>query len=60
MPKVHHYYVYILSSRSRTLYIGITNNLHRRLAQHRAGKHDSFATSWPGSSIKLSIQTRLL
>ena len=42
MPKEHHYYVYILSSRSRTLYIGITRNLTRRVAQHREGKHDSF------------------
>lgn len=31
------YYVYILSSRSRNLYTGVTNNLERRLAQHRFG-----------------------
>ena len=31
------YYVYILASRSRELYIGVTNNLTRRLAEHRAG-----------------------
>src|SRR5829696_4465608 len=30
------FYVYILASRSRTLYIGVTNDLARRLAQHRA------------------------
>jgi putative endonuclease len=30
-------YVYILASKSRELYIGITNNLARRLAEHRAG-----------------------
>ncbi|HEX4156329.1 MAG TPA: GIY-YIG nuclease family protein [Acidobacteriaceae bacterium] len=35
MPKEHHYYVYILSSRSRTLYIGVTNNLTRRVQEHR-------------------------
>ena len=28
-------YVYILSSRSRAIYIGITNNLQRRLFEHR-------------------------
>lgn len=33
------YYVYILASRSRTLYTGVTNNLAFRLAQHRAGTH---------------------
>ena len=29
------FYVYILSSRSRNLYIGITNNLRVRILQHR-------------------------
>jgi putative endonuclease len=32
---VRQYYVYILSSRSRQLYIGVTNDLVRRLDQHR-------------------------
>jgi putative endonuclease len=31
------YYVYILSSPSRVLYIGVTNDITRRLAQHRSG-----------------------
>jgi putative endonuclease len=42
MPKEHHYYVYILSSRSRTLYIGVTNSLLGRLEEHRDGKDGSF------------------
>ena len=29
------YYVYIMASKSRTPYTGITNNLERRLLQHR-------------------------
>jgi len=32
------YYVYILASRSRTLYIGVTNSLLRRLRMHRDGQ----------------------
>ncbi|MGA7156057.1 MAG: GIY-YIG nuclease family protein [Acidobacteriaceae bacterium] len=32
----------MLSSRSRTLYIGVTNNLLRRLAEHREGPANSF------------------
>jgi putative endonuclease len=31
------YFVYILSSVSRELYIGITNDPARRLAEHRSG-----------------------
>lgn len=29
------YYVYILASRSRTLYTGVTNNLERRILEHK-------------------------
>ena len=37
------YYVYILASRSRRLYIGVTGNLIRRVYAHRAGKVKSTA-----------------
>jgi putative endonuclease len=36
------YYVYILSSLSGTLYVGLTDNLSRRLHEHREGLVDSF------------------
>jgi putative endonuclease len=36
------YYVYIMSSRSRTLYTGMTNNLPRRISEHRDGKGSIF------------------
>jgi putative endonuclease len=36
MPS-RNYTVYILASRSRRLYIGITNDLSHRLCQHRIG-----------------------
>jgi putative endonuclease len=29
------YFVYILASRGRTLYVGITNNLERRMYEHK-------------------------
>ncbi len=29
------YYVYIMASTSRTLYTGVTNNMERRVLQHR-------------------------
>jgi putative endonuclease len=42
----HEYYVYILSSRSRTLYIGVTNDLSARVRQHREGKAGSFTAKY--------------
>jgi putative endonuclease len=38
------YFVYILASASRELYIGVTNDLGRRLGEHRSGIHpDGYA-----------------
>jgi putative endonuclease len=34
-PREYHFWVYILSNRSHTLYIGLTNNLQSRVEQHR-------------------------
>ena len=31
------YYVYILASKSRRLYVGVTSNLERRIYKHRNG-----------------------
>src|SRR5262245_42649925 len=40
----HDYWVYILTNKHwTTLYIGITNNITRRLHQHRYGEVDGFA-----------------
>ena len=36
------YFVYILASHSRTLYVGMTNDLARRLHEHRAGVAPAF------------------
>ena len=33
------YFVYILASETRELYIGVTNNLKRRIHEHRLGLH---------------------
>jgi len=43
MPRTKRYYVYILSSRSRVLYIGMTGFLSARVIQHKAEETDSFA-----------------
>ena len=40
------YYVYMLASRSRILYTGITNNLARRVWQHREGLAQGFTAKY--------------
>ena len=37
MPGSHSYFVYIVASRSRNLYTGVTNDLERRLLEHKRG-----------------------
>jgi putative endonuclease len=38
----HNYYVYILSSTNGVLYVGMTNDLVRRVAQHKQGQLPGF------------------
>ncbi len=33
------YYVYILTNKSHTLYVGVTNNLERRITEHKTKKN---------------------
>lgn len=44
MPRT--YTVYILASRSRRLYTGVTGDLENRLLQHRLGTVSGFATRY--------------
>jgi len=37
-------WVYVLASPSRELYVGVTNDLHRRWAEHQKGKAGSYTT----------------
>ena len=48
MPRT--YFVYILASDSRELYVGVTNDVHRRVAQHRSGLHPDSYTSRHGTT----------
>ena len=45
MQREYEFFVYILSSRSRQLYVGMTNDLRRRVGQHKTGACDGF-TKW--------------
>ncbi|HET6313479.1 MAG TPA: GIY-YIG nuclease family protein, partial [Chloroflexia bacterium] len=40
------YCVYILASASRTLYVGVTNNIVRRVYEHKCKKADSFTARY--------------
>ena len=47
MPRrEYQFWVYILSNRSHILYIGVTNNLRKRVAQHRKPSPGSFTTRY--------------
>lgn len=45
-PSANIYFVYILSSISGTLYVGISNNVQRRSAEHVIGQANSFSARY--------------
>jgi putative endonuclease len=45
------FFVYILASRYRTLYVGITNDLVARLAEHRSGEGSQFTARYKVTSL---------
>ena len=46
MAMQRRYFVYILSSRTKRLYIGVTNDLERRVAQHKRRDVEGFTSRY--------------
>ena len=44
--KEHEYFVYIVCSRSGTLYIGMTNSIYRRALEHKRGEIEGFSSKY--------------
>src|SRR5690242_3105592 len=45
-PQPKTYLIYIMSNRSKTLYTGVTNNLLRRVRQHKEADGSEFTTRY--------------
>jgi putative endonuclease len=45
------FFIYILSSRRRVLYVGVTNNLERRLLEHQSGLNGGFTTRYRANQL---------
>ncbi len=51
MPESKTYTVYIIASRSFTLYVGVTNNVRRRVWQHKQGEIEGFTRRYHIDSL---------
>ena len=46
-PRVmKNFYVYILASKSRVLYVGVTSNIEKRIQQHKHGEIEGFTSRY--------------
>jgi putative endonuclease len=46
MGQVKRYYIYIMANRSKRLYIGVTNNIERRLYEHKHKLVEGFTSKY--------------
>jgi putative endonuclease len=48
---VSDYFVYIMTNNSGTLYVGVTNNLERRVAEHKRAEAPSFTQRYKATRL---------
>ena len=46
MEKEYEFWPYIMGSNTGTLYVGFTNNIMARVAQHKSGEFEGFASKY--------------
>jgi putative endonuclease len=49
--RTHRYFVYIMSSQTRVLYTGVTNDLERRVDEHKRGALPGFSSTYRTRSL---------
>lgn len=57
MKKERSYYVYIMASESGTLYIGMTNDIFRRVQEHKKGLVEGFTKKYQCTKLVYLEQT---
>ena len=45
------YFVYIMASISKTLYVGVTNDLGRRVPEHKSGEVEGFTSKYKARKL---------
>ena len=53
------FYVYIMTNKSRTLYTGVTNNLERRVHEHKQKLIPGFTTKYNISRLVFSNRLKI-
>ena len=46
MARTRHYYVYIMANEARMIYTGVTNDIERRVFEHKVKLHDGYTKSY--------------
>jgi len=60
MPREYRFFVYIMASKSRRIYTGATNNIDRRVAQHKAGEIKGFTQRYKINRLVYYQEFRLI